>query len=67
MRDYLEEKGDRTEGVEVRALAPIDLRQPGDVSLGNRFGILAVLLPVGRCVRLGRTRSAWFSTGAGVV
>ena len=47
MRDYLEEKGDRTEGVEVRALAPIDLRQPGDVSLGNRFGILAVLLPVG--------------------
>lgn len=47
MRDYLEEKGDRTEGVEVRALAPIDLREPGDVSLGNRFGILAVLLPVG--------------------
>src|SRR5271166_6539830 len=47
MRRYLAEKGDRTEGVEVRALVPIDLRQPGDVSLGNRFGILAVLLPVG--------------------
>jgi diacylglycerol O-acyltransferase / wax synthase len=47
MRRYLEEKGDRTEGVEVRALAPINLREPGDVSLGNRFGILAVLLPVG--------------------
>ena len=45
MRDYLEEKGDRTEGVEVRALVPIDLRQPGDVSLGNRFGILAVCCP----------------------
>src|SRR5208337_4212398 len=41
MRRYLAEKGDRTEGVEVRALVPIDLRQPGDVSLGNRFGILA--------------------------
>src|SRR5271166_4820473 len=47
MRRYLAEKGDRTEGVEVGALVPIDLRQPGDVSLGNRFGILAVLLPVG--------------------
>ena len=39
--------GDRTEGVEVGALVPIDLRQPGGVSLGNRFGILRVLLPVG--------------------
>ena len=47
MRHYLADKGDRTEGVEIRALAPIDLREPGDVSLGNRFGIVAVLLPVG--------------------
>ena len=47
MRRYLMEKGDRTEGVEIRALAPIDLRQPGDVELGNRFGIIAVELPVG--------------------
>jgi len=47
MRRYLEEKGDRTEGVEVGALVPIDLREPGDVSLGNWFGILRVLLPVG--------------------
>jgi diacylglycerol O-acyltransferase / wax synthase len=44
---YLKGKGDRTQGVEVRALVPIDLREPGDVELGNRFGILAVLLPVG--------------------
>ncbi len=47
MRRYLAEKGDRTEGVEIRALVPIDLREPGDVSLGNRFGILVVELPVG--------------------
>ena len=26
---------------------PIDLRQPGDAELGNRFGIIGVLLPVG--------------------
>jgi WS/DGAT/MGAT family acyltransferase len=47
MRRYLADKGDRTEGVKIRALAPIDLREPGDLELGNRFGIVAVLLPVG--------------------
>ena len=47
LRRYLAEKGDHTAGVEVRALVPIDLRQPGDAELGNRFGIVAVELPVG--------------------
>jgi diacylglycerol O-acyltransferase / wax synthase len=47
MRRYLAEAGDKTEGVEVRALVPINLRQPGDLELGNRFGIIAVELPVG--------------------
>jgi hypothetical protein len=47
MRRYLADKGDRTEGVEIRALVPIDLREPGDSELGNRFGILAVELSVG--------------------
>jgi diacylglycerol O-acyltransferase / wax synthase len=47
MRRYLAEKGDKTQGVEVRAMVPIDLRQPGDLELGNRFGIIAVELPVG--------------------
>ena len=47
MRRYLADKGDSTEGVEIRALVPIDLREPGDSELGNRFGILAVELPVG--------------------
>src|SRR5271157_4705850 len=47
MRRYLADKGDRTEGVQIRALAPIDLREPGDLELGNRFCIVAVLLPVG--------------------
>jgi len=47
MRRYLADKGDRTKGVEIRALAPIDLREPGDLELGNRFGLLGVLLPVG--------------------
>ena len=48
IKGYLEEKGDKTEGVEVRALVPINLRPPGSgEELGNRFGIIAVELPVG--------------------
>jgi WS/DGAT/MGAT family acyltransferase len=47
LRRYLVDAGDKTEGVEVRALVPINLRQPGDLELGNRFGIIAVELPVG--------------------
>jgi WS/DGAT/MGAT family acyltransferase len=47
MRRYLAEKDNRTEGVEVRAQAPIDLREPGDLTLGNHFGVVGVLLPVG--------------------
>src|SRR5574337_180957 len=47
LRRYLADKGDKTEGVEVRALVPIDLRKPGDNELGNRFGLVAVELPVG--------------------
>ncbi len=48
IKGYLEEKGDNTDGVEVRALVPINLRPPGSgEELGNRFGIIAVELPVG--------------------
>ncbi len=47
MRRYLADCGDKTEGVECRGLVPINLREPGDVELGNRFGIIAVELPVG--------------------
>ena len=48
LRGYLADAGDRTDGVEVRALVPIDLRPPDSTpELGNRFGIVAVELPVG--------------------
>jgi len=47
MRRYLADKGDSTERLEIRALVPKDLREPGDSELGNRFGLLAVELPVG--------------------
>jgi diacylglycerol O-acyltransferase len=48
LKGYLEEKGDPTAGVEIRALVPINLRPPDSgEELGNRFGIIAVELPVG--------------------
>jgi len=52
---YLKEKGDPTEGVEIRTLIPINLRPPGGGDeLGNRFGIIAVELPVGLASPLER-------------
>jgi WS/DGAT/MGAT family acyltransferase len=48
LRDYLEAKGDTTDGVEVRALVPLNLRPRGEEQkLGNYFGVVAVELPVG--------------------
>ncbi|MGA2795372.1 MAG: wax ester/triacylglycerol synthase family O-acyltransferase [Roseiarcus sp.] len=48
LHGYLKQHGDETTGVEVRALVPINLRAGKDEpELGNRFGILAVELPVG--------------------
>lgn len=48
LHGYLREKGDATEGVEIRALVPINLRSLDDLAdLGNRFGVVALELPVG--------------------
>ncbi len=48
LHGYLEDKGDRTTGTEIRALVPVDLRSAHDREvLGNRFGVIAVELPVG--------------------
>jgi diacylglycerol O-acyltransferase / wax synthase len=55
LNGYLQDKGDPTEGVEVRALVPIDLRPHGtEAELGNRFGVLALELPVGIASPLAR-------------
>jgi WS/DGAT/MGAT family acyltransferase len=48
LRRYLVSKGDRTDGVELRAMVPVNLRPPeAEVKLGNRFGLVTLLLPVG--------------------
>ncbi len=48
LRDYMERRGDKTEGVELRAIVPVNLRpieKAGD--LGNQFGLVFVDLPIG--------------------
>lgn len=48
LRAYLVEHGDPVEGVEIRAMVPVNLRRPKDMGkLGNRFGLVALELPVG--------------------
>ena len=48
LRQYLVDKGDEVEGVEVRAFVPVNLRPAGDThQLGNRFGLVTLVLPVG--------------------
>ena len=48
LRDYLEERGDPVDGIEIRAVVPVNLRPPGEGrQLGNRFGLVFLELPVG--------------------
>jgi diacylglycerol O-acyltransferase len=45
---WLLEQGDRVEGIELRALVPVNLRAPGEITeFGNRFGLVFLTLPVG--------------------
>jgi WS/DGAT/MGAT family acyltransferase len=55
LRRYLVEKGDPVAGLELRAMVPVNLRPPGDTGrLGNRFGLVTLLLPVGIANPLAR-------------
>lgn len=48
LRAYLVERGDPVDDVEIRALVPVNMRRPEDFAeLGNRFGLVALELPVG--------------------
>jgi diacylglycerol O-acyltransferase / wax synthase len=48
LRRYLEDRGEPTEGVEMNAMVPVNLRQEHEVGeLGNRFGLVILTLPVG--------------------
>ncbi|MER2515964.1 MAG: wax ester/triacylglycerol synthase family O-acyltransferase [Candidatus Accumulibacter phosphatis] len=48
LRGYLMAKGDVVNGAEIRVMVPVNLRAPNDSGdLGNRFGLVALELPVG--------------------
>lgn len=48
LRAYLQAQGDQVEGIEMRALVPVNLRRPGPITeLGNRFGLVFLSLPIG--------------------
>jgi diacylglycerol O-acyltransferase len=48
LRDYLLDKGDPVDGLEVRAVVPVNLRPPGEGrALGNQFGLVFLELPIG--------------------
>ena len=48
LRDYLIAQGDSAEGVEIRAVVPVNLRPHGQGrNLGNHFGLVFLELPIG--------------------
>ena len=48
IRSYLAERGEDIDGAELRAMVPVNLRPPGRPQrLGNRFGLVPLLLPIG--------------------
>jgi WS/DGAT/MGAT family acyltransferase len=49
LRSYLIDRGDTvSDDMQLRALVPVNMRPPNSVdSLGNYFGLVAVLLPIG--------------------
>jgi WS/DGAT/MGAT family acyltransferase len=57
LRRHLAQRGEAVDGVAIRALVPVNLRDPGEPpSLGNRFGLVPVLLPVGTADPFERLR-----------
>lgn len=55
LRRYLVDKGDATAGLELRAMVPVNLRaNEAEIQLGNRFGLVTLLLPVGIANPLAR-------------
>jgi WS/DGAT/MGAT family acyltransferase len=48
LRTYLRGRGEDTQGCEIRAMVPVNLRRTdGPIELGNRFGLVPLELPVG--------------------
>lgn len=48
LRSYVQKRGGLVDGLDIRAVVPVNLRPPAPVpELGNRFGLVFLSLPVG--------------------
>lgn len=48
LRRYLQGRGEEVDGLDIRAAVPVNLRSPNEPpSLGNRFGLVFLALPIG--------------------
>jgi WS/DGAT/MGAT family acyltransferase len=48
LRRYLQDRGTEVEGLDFRAIVPVNLRRPGtEEDLGNKFGLVFLPLPIG--------------------
>ncbi len=56
MRRYLVGRDQPVDGLDLRATVPVNLRPPEDTSLGNKFGLVFLSLPVGMEHPLERLR-----------
>ena len=58
LRRYLMHRGDNVHGLELHATVPVNLRPDApDIALGNRFGLVYPVLPVGIADPLRRLRA----------
>ena len=56
LRSYMQGRGQAVEGIDVRAMVPVDIRSAAEAleKLGNHFGLVVLSLPVGLAEPLGR-------------
>lgn len=48
LRSYLQSRGEPVDGIDIRAAVPVNLRPPDEpLTLGNRFGLVFLPLPIG--------------------
>lgn len=47
VRRFLIRNGQPVDGLDIRAAIPVNLRKPKDFSLGNKFGLVFLSLPIG--------------------
>lgn len=65
LRRHLAGRGEAVDGASIRALVPVNLRDPAEPpALGNRFGLVPVLLPVGTANPFARLHALHAQTAA---